>query len=226
MAFIESGDRKSCPYCQTVVLFESAGKIEKKIKDNKYMELSLVRCPNCSQITVSHREYFSYEQNYNLVEELIIIPLLSGRPPVPGEVPENISKDYNEACLVFPFSAKASAALARRCLQSILTTTAGATSNNLSTQIDEVLNHLPSQIAENLDAIREIGNFAAHEQKSTDTGLILDIEPGEAEWTLDILESLFDYYYVIPAREKEKREKLNKKLVEAGRDPLKKPSSY
>jgi hypothetical protein len=35
--------------------------------------------------------------------------------------------------------------------------------------------------------------------KSTTTGVILDAEPGEAEWNLDILESLFDFYFVQPA---------------------------
>jgi len=224
MAFIASGDRTECPYCLTVVLFENSGGFTREIKDNKFLKLSLVRCPNCSQITVSYQVLLKNEEEEEVLEEAIIFPLSSGRPPVPGEVPVNIANDYNEACLVFPFSAKASAALARRCLQSILTNTAKTKTRNLSGQIDEVMDDLPSQIGYNLDAIREVGNFAAHEQKSTETGLILDVEPGEAEWTLGILESLFDYYYVIPAREKRKREELNKRLEEAGRDPLKKPS--
>jgi hypothetical protein len=33
-----------------------------------------------------------------------------------------------------------------------------------------------------LDAIRTIGNFAAHPIKSTSSGEIVDVEPGEAEW--------------------------------------------
>lgn len=40
-----------------------------------------------------------------------------------------------------------------------------------------------------LDAVRNIGNFAAHTQKSTVTGAILDVVPGEAEWNLDVLAS-------------------------------------
>jgi hypothetical protein len=162
-------------------------------------------------------------RNNRIIFEEVIYPLVSGRSPVPSEVPDNIAKDYNEACLVLPFSPKASAALARRCLQTILVDYANAKSNNLSQQIDEVLSSLPTQIAENLDYVRQVGNFAAHEQKSTQTGLILDVEPNEAEWTLDVLESLFDFYFVVPAKAKEKRETFNSKLDEVGKPPLKEP---
>jgi len=153
----------------------------------------------------------------------VIWPLSSGRPPAPPEVPERIARDYDDAALVLPFSAKASAALSRRCLQVLLWEAANTHSQNLSQQIDEVLPSLPAYIAENLDAVRQIGNFAAHEQKSQATGAILDVEPGEAEWNLDVLEALFDFYYVRPEIERKKREELNKKLTEAGKPPLKQP---
>ena len=52
--------------------------------------------------------------------KIAVHPFGSNRPPCPLEVPENIASDYREACLVFPFSAKASAALSRRCLQNLL----------------------------------------------------------------------------------------------------------
>jgi len=38
------------------------------------------------------------------------------------------------------------------------------------------------------------------------------VEPGEAEWTLETLERLFDFYFDQPAKTKERREALNKKL--------------
>ena len=61
---------------------------------------------------------------------------------------------------------------------------------------------LPSHIADSLDAVRNIGNFAAHPAKSQATGEVVPVEPGEAEWTLDTLEELFDFYFVSPARTK------------------------
>ena len=44
-----------------------------------------------------------------------------------------------------------------------------------------------------------------------------DVEPGEAEWNLDVLEALFDSYFVQPETLKTKRASLNKKLREAGK---------
>jgi hypothetical protein len=95
--------------------------------------------------------------------------------------------------------------------------------SDLSKEIDEVLNSrsLPSHLAEAIDAIRNIGNFAAHPIKSTNTGEIVDVEPGEAEWLLDVLEGLFDFYFVQPAVLQKKRDALNKKLAEAGKPVMK-----
>lgn len=177
-------------------------------------------CPDCNNLILSVEKY---KQGQGKVEEQVIWPISSGRLPAPPDVPENIAQDFNEACVVLPFSAKASAALSRRCLQTLLQEAAETTSTNLNRQIDEALPSLPSYIAENLDAVRWIGNFAAHEQKSKTTGVILDVEPGEAEWNLDILETLFDFYYVRPELERKKREEINRKLTDAGKPTLKAP---
>jgi len=80
---------------------------------------------------------------------------------------------------------------------------------------------LPSYIAESLDAIRSIGNFAAHPIKRQSTGEIVDVEPGEAEWNLDVLEVLFDFYFVAPDRTKARRNALDKKLADIGKPPVK-----
>jgi len=71
---------------------------------------------------------------------------------------------------------------------------------DLASEIQQVLDQrsLPSYLMESLDAVRIIGNFAAHPIKSQATGEILDVEQGEAEWNLDVLESLFDYFFVQP----------------------------
>jgi hypothetical protein len=44
---------------------------------------------------------------------------------------------------------------------------------------------------------------------------------GEAEWLLDVLEGLFDFYFVQPALLKAKRDALNKKLKDAGKPAMK-----
>ena len=153
----------------------------------------------------------------------LIRPKGSSRPPVPGEVPNNIANDYSEACLVLPDSPKASAALSRRALQHLLRDVAGIKEGNLANEIQQVLdsNQLPSYLSESIDAIRNIGNFAAHPSKSNSTGAIVEVEAGEGEWNLEVLEMLFDFYYVQPAKIKSRREALNQKLGDSGRRDMK-----
>lgn len=85
----------------------------------------------------------------------------------PSEVPNEIKEDFLEAANVISISAKASAALSRRCLQSLLVGYANVKAKDLSKQIHEVIEShaLSSNVAEQLDAVRNIGNFAAHPQK-------------------------------------------------------------
>jgi len=108
-------------------------------------------------------------------------------------------------------------------LQNVLRTAAGVKPADLYDEIQQVIDSktLPTTIADSIDAVRVVGNFAAHPIKSKSTGEIVDVEPGEAEWNLEVLESLFDFYYVLPAKAKAKKDALNKKLVDAGKAPLK-----
>ncbi len=142
--------------------------------------------------------------------------------PVPVEVPADHSTDFSEAVEVLSISPKASAALSRRCLQAVLRDQ-GFTQKDLAPAIQAALDSktLPSSIADNLDAIRNIGNFAAHPLKDTNSGSIVEVEPHEAEWNLDVLEQLIDFYYVEPAKAKAKRDALNAKLQSAGKPPMK-----
>ena len=147
------------------------------------------------------------------------------RKPAPSDVPQSLREDYNEACLVLADSPKASAALSRRCLQAILREQAKVKPQDLSKEIDEVLaaGKLPTYLGNDIDAVRHYGNFAAHPIKSTSSGEIIPVEPGEAEWQLDLLEGLFDFYFVGPAESERKRVALNAKLADAKKPPMKKP---
>jgi hypothetical protein len=93
--------------------------------------------------------------------------------------------------------------------------------SDLGQEIGDVMKTLPTYLADSIDAIRNIGNFAAHPNKSTNTNEIVDVEPGEAEWCLDVLEGLFDFYFVQPAQLQRKRAALDQKLTDAGKPPMK-----
>jgi hypothetical protein len=133
------------------------------------------------------------------------------------DIDESYREDYQEAYALVDLSPKASAALSRRCLQRLLHEKANVNTGELNTEIQKVLelNQLPAYLAKAIDAIRNVGNFAAHPLKSTRTNEIMDVEPGEAQWLLDVLENLFDFYFVQPAELARKRDALNKKLQEA-----------
>lgn len=143
----------------------------------------------------------------------------SGSRPCPAEVPADLAKDFTEAAAVLSISPQASAALTRRSLQHLLREYAHTKAKDLADQIDEVISAgvLPSSLSEQLDAVRNIGNFAAHVQKSKHSGEVLPVEPQEAEWNLDVLEELFDHLFVKPAKAKARKDELNKKLAAAGK---------
>lgn len=177
-------------------------------------------CPACRKAIflldklVSHS---GWRESRNL-----IYPHQMNRRPAAVEVPKEIADDFNEAVLVVGLSPKASAALSRRCLQALLRLQ-GFTQHDLAKAIDAVIagKTLPASLSENLDAIRNIGNFAAHPLKETQTGTILEVEDHEAEWNLDVLEGLFDFFYVQPAKDAARKAALNAKLQAAGKPPMK-----
>jgi len=227
----EEESRGKCPHCQCVVFFDKPKTVSyTSPTSGKYSHPTYLRtendedkvfvyssqCPNCKKPVVVAEIHKQKEIFHRLVHPFNVVRTVS------PEVPKEIREDFLEAAAVLSISEKASAALSRRCLQNLLTDR-GYKGKNLNEQIDKALKDLPERIGENLDAIRNIGNFAAHPMKYKTTGIIVDVEPEEAEWNLDVLEELFEYYYVQPKRAKEKRRKLEEKLKGLGKPPLKKP---
>lgn len=221
-----------CPHC----LVEINASFEERYlgQDSEgHWSVYKMNCPNeaCRKLIVDiasgdARTGGQYSQVLglkNISNRFTARPFTSSRPPVPPEVDKVFADDYKEACLILTFSPKASAALSRRCLQSILRDKAGVKMGDLSMEIQQIIDSksLPTHLSESIDAVRNIGNFAAHPMKSRSTGEIVEVEFGEAEWLLDVLEALFDFYFVQPAFLKQKREALNKKLGEIGKPPMK-----
>lgn len=181
-------------------------------------------CPNCNGCTVNL--ILQTMSNDSEAYRSQVFPRGGKFPSAPSQVPSPISADYNEANEVLPISPKASAALSRRCLQAILASQ-GYTSSNLLKQITDVIDEndaskaIPISLRENIDAIRNFGNFSAHPISDKSTLQIIDVEDGEAEWCLEILSDMFDHFYVAPAKAAERRSALGRKLTSAGKPPMK-----
>ncbi len=217
-----------CPHCLVVVHVEPILRWTGEPQDSEgNWQSERYICPNskCAKSFIDLACYETTVTGTYLQKRIHVYPKGTGRPPVPAEVPADFAEDYNEACAVLHDSPKASAALSRRCLQHILREVAGVKHATLFDEIDEVLesNQLPSYLAKVIDGVRNTGNFAAHPIKSKSTGEVVPVEPGEAEWNLDTLEGLFDFYFVQPAIMQTKRAVLDKKLQDAGKQPMKQP---
>lgn len=231
-----------CPHCTTVVRFERArsrfagnnwqhqtalflgNEFRERNEITEILLLTTASCPECKRliITLETSKVADIQGEFAVEKEFLVWPRQGARP-VPQEVRDEhlkIAEDYDEAAAVLSMSPKASAALSRRCLQAVLKEKGGANQHKLADQIQAVVPQLPSYIGEYVDAVRVIGNFAAHPSKDKSTGEIVDVEPGEAEWNLDVLDMLFEHYYVMPARNKQKKDTLNTKLTAAGKKPI------
>jgi len=225
----QGANNMKCPHC-TVAFY--AHWEDKAVGTDRegHWRVSSATCPECGRVSIILKKMATWRNDTGgvqildkVLESRLVRPKGASRPPCPSQVPDDTRADYLEACLVLADSPKASAALSRRCLQHLLREYAKVKPEDLSCEIQQVLDSrtLPTHIAESLDAVRNIGNFAAHPQKSKSSGEILDVEPAEAEWNLDVLELLFDFYFVEPEKTRQKREALNKKLAEAGKPPMK-----
>jgi len=216
-----------CPHC-LVQFHDEVKRTELGVDSTSHWTLNRRVCPNCVKFILSLLErYDRYNvgdgNRYHSTREFYCYPRVVSRSPLSPDVPEQFASDYREACLTLDDSPKASAALSRRCLQHILREVAKVKHGNLADEIQSIIDSraVPTHLIESLDAVRNIGNFAAHPIKSKSSGEVLDVEPGEAEWNLDVLESLFDFYFVQPAEIQRKRDALNAKLKEAGKPELK-----
>jgi hypothetical protein len=185
------------------------------------------RCPNekCHQYTleVTAGDYQDLTHGYRISNGKTwqLIPE-SNAKPFPDYIPEQLRADYTEACLVKDKSPKASATLSRRCLQGIIRDFHGIKKKNLSKAITALQGKIEPVVWKAIDAVRKMGNIAAHMEK--DVNLIIEVVPEEAALLLGLIVRLFEEWYVARherdiemksiielAEEKEKIRKSNKK---------------
>lgn len=220
-----------CPYCNLAINLDTKevkviGCTWDDLDDNEGsgFELKHGMCPSCDGLIILLTEgrVRFYGDHVSMIEcrkESLIYPKNKVNKPLPVEVDGIYRNDFMEAYLVLDISPKASAAISRRLLQHILRDKFGIKAKDLNKEIEIFIERsdIPSYIVNSVDAIRNVGNFAAHPLKVQSTGEIVEVEYGEAEWLLEVLEALYDFCIVQPKRLEERRNTLNKKLQELGK---------
>jgi hypothetical protein len=223
-----------CPHCTVGVRLPISGssdvyQVEHEREKQWGYDIAHGFCPECSQLIVLIRHGTYWQQGLGEEalrelfpkEEQVIYPKRRTKP-LSSDVPARYRNDFSEAFACLDVSAKASAAVSRRVLQDVLENHYSISTGNLASEIEAFVarSDVPPYLSQQVDAVRKIGNFAAHPLKSTRSGEIMDVEPGEAEWLIGTLEALFDFAFVQPERLKQQRAQLNQKLREAGKPPL------
>lgn len=161
-------------------------------------------CPICQKYSI-HCDFDS---------SLPGVPRFSfSQPPktgfvVPEYVPEAITADYYEAWSILDLSPKSSATLARRCLQGMIRDFWGIQERSLNAEITKLKGIIPDSQWEVIDSLRRIGNIGAHMEKDINT--IVDIDSGEAEKLLRLIEYLIKDWYI----QRDERERLERDIIE------------
>ena len=139
-------------------------------------------------------------------EELYILPKIAfdyyktpAVKEIPHDVPGDLAKDCMEAHKILRDSPRSSALLARRILGKVLKDNRHG-QRKLNDQIGSLAKskELSSIDIEKLHAVRNLGNISAHSMENSNT--LLDVDPGEAELCLQIVDELFKHYYVDPSK--------------------------
>lgn len=203
----------TCPHCERAVTI-SSGRIStdnhvlyfENAEGRRSFSSRFIVCPNpqCRKFTLTASLHESTrgpdgERFIKKVEEWSLVPNSKAKT-FPSYIPQAILDDYREACLIRDLSPKASATLARRCLQGIIRDFWAAKPGRLVDEIDQIRPHVDPLTWEAIDAVRKLGNIGAHMEK--DINVIVDVDPEEAALLIGLIETVLREWYV--AREERK----------------------
>nr|DAX52943.1 MAG TPA: protein of unknown function (DUF4145) [Caudoviricetes sp.] len=153
------------------------------------INIQYLKCPSCSSYLLNIKSDGTCFEPF----ESLIYPATLAKH-FPKYIPEQIRKDYEEAYSIVSLSPKASATLSRRCLQGMIHDFWGITEKNLNAEITSLKPLISPSLWKAIDGIRTIGNIGAHME--SDINVIVDIEPGEAEKLLKLIEHLIKEWYI------------------------------
>lgn len=200
----------TCPYCSRVMsVSDDTCRTRSAYFEDYYRESSsswidivFFRCPNCDKFTIMLDGVG--EKVSKIAHQVLPVSLAK---QYPDYIPQSIRNDYEEAYAILDLSPKASATLARRCLQGMIHDFWGIVEKNLNYEITALKDKIPADLWQSIDALRQLGNIGAHMEANTD--VIVDIDPDEAETLIKLIELLMKEWYM----NREERNKLFSNIV-------------
>lgn len=172
-------------------------------------------CPSCDEVS------FEAEGLENLSGINIPLYPTSRARQFPDYIPKAIREDYEEAYSILSLSPKASATLSRRCLQGMIRDFWGVKvkSGKLFDEINEIQDKVSPAQWKAIDSLWSLGNIGAHMEK--DVNIIVEIDNGEAEKLIKLIELLMEKWYIARHDEEEllssiveiKKKKIIRKLI-------------
>lgn len=213
----------TCPYCGMTMAITSStlstqhpafGNQNGTYRGNygtEYYESALsidfYHCPNCNEYSI-----FATGRGNSVKDVKLAIRPVSAAKQYPAYIPQPIREDYEESCAVLHLSPKASATLARRCLQGMIRDFWGISKETLNAEISALKDRIQPDLWAAINGLRQLGNIGAHMEK--DTNLIVDIDADEAETLIKLIELLMKEWYI----NREERKQLFGDILEINAD--------
>lgn len=164
-------------------------------KYRNVFEICIHHCPTCDNVS------FIAEGKYNLKGIKIPMYPKSLAKQFPDYIPKAIKDDYEEAYSILLLSPKASATLSRRCLQGMIRDFWKVKPGRLYDEINAIQSKVSPAQWKAIDSLRSLGNIGAHMEK--DVNEIVEIDNGEAEKLIKLIELLMEKWYIARHDEEE-----------------------
>ncbi|OGW91993.1 MAG: hypothetical protein A3G33_00265 [Omnitrophica bacterium RIFCSPLOWO2_12_FULL_44_17] len=210
----------TCPYCSRHTTITEPNQfnswehfsLNKSKLGDIGLYISAITCPNkdCGRLFL---KVFLTDAKYSgggwtqtkAIQEWQLLPESEAKV-LPDYIPPAIQEDYYESCRICKLSPKASATLARRCLQGMIRDFWDIRKNRLKDEVDALQSKVDPLVWEGIDAVRNVGNIGAHMEKDID--LIVGVEPDEAKLLIGLIETLIDDWYVDRKKKQDQLEKI------------------
>lgn len=204
----------TCPHCGTKVVYvpvDVCNWVAKyatnfnespMVDGNPVCSLHAFKCPHCRALVLTAATFGRDDSGDGAASVTDLYPLPVRPDAAPSVLEPFIRQSYDEARRVLSMSPMSAAVLARRCVQHVIRAKMGITLKTLFAEIQEAVKSplLTLPIKQSLDHVRQIGNWGAHPVENDQAQTLIEVTPEEAEYTLAVLEALFDDLYVAPAR--------------------------